>query len=93
MMADWEDRIPASTLRDIQDFAEKGVPPGSFVRAVLENDLKEACAMADDWNRRVIFEVVGFCYNRIPSASWGSPDKVREWIESFRTVPAGDATT
>ena len=82
-----------STIDSIMRHVEHGVDPGGFVTAVLENDLSQAFARADDDNRRDMFEIVTFVYNKIPSPSWGSPEKVKAWrkrIEDAR-VPEASA--
>jgi hypothetical protein len=58
----------------------EGIPPGSFLTAVLENNLSEACGRADTTNRRTLFEHVMFLYNDAPFDCWGSPVNVSEWI-------------
>lgn len=61
------------------------IPTGGFLRAILENNLKEACARADNINRHRLFEIVSYCYNDIPSGSWGSPEKVEAWLAQPKT--------
>lgn len=56
------------------------IPTGGFLRAVLENDLKEACGRADVTNRYRLFEIVNYCYNEIPGSGWGSPENVAAWL-------------
>lgn len=63
-----------------------GVPPGHFLRAVLENDLAEACGRADVTNQRALYDYVFLLYNDAPSACWGSPSKVTEWIRQGRAL-------
>jgi hypothetical protein len=73
--------IKEITLDGIKNYVEHGIPPGDFLRAFLENDLKEAFFRADDENQKAMFEIVKYCYNEIPHICWGSPEKVRNWIE------------
>ena len=63
----------------IERYVEFGVPTGSFLQAVLENDLMEAMGRADDDNRNDIFEICSYIYNETPSACHGSPEKVKQW--------------
>lgn len=58
--------------------------PGGFVRAVLENDLHMAVARADSDNIQVIPEIMTYVVNKLPSASWGSPERVQQWENSMR---------
>lgn len=55
-------------------------PTGSFLEAVLCNDLKGAVGKADDFNIRNIPAYVAFLYNHAPSDCWGSRDKYLKWI-------------
>ncbi len=74
------EKIPETTLESINLYVTDGVDPGGFVVSVLENDLKESFARADLDNRAAMFEIVNYCYNRIPSTCWGSPDRVDAWM-------------
>jgi len=56
-------------------------PVGDFLTAVLSNNLREAFARADEGNRKVMFQIVSYCHNQIPGVCWGTPEKVRAWIE------------
>jgi hypothetical protein len=55
-------------------------PTGSFLRAVIENDLAQACARASDDNRAALFDLVSYVVNLAPAASWGSPARYENWI-------------
>lgn len=51
-----------------------------FVQAVLSNNLKESFALADEINRRHLFEIVSWLYMHAPSVCWGSAEKVDSWV-------------
>lgn len=72
--------IPIATLQTIKDYVEYGIIPGSFVRAVLENNLSESFGRADIYNRAALFEIVQYVYSEIPHTIWGSKDKVDNWL-------------
>lgn len=55
--------------------------PGSFIRAVLENDLLMAGGVADPYNRAALCDTVQWCFNNLPRACWGSKEKVKAWLE------------
>src|SRR6185436_832263 len=76
--------VPSDHHEELLGYILHGVPPGSFIRAVLENDLKAACAHADDGNRPKIFSFVAFLYNYAPLQCWGSPEAVATHIVSKR---------
>jgi len=69
----------AKNLDGLKRYVEEHIPPGGFLRAVLENDLKEACARADDENLRVIPIYVAWLYKEAPNVCWGSKEKVHAW--------------
>ena len=69
------------TKEGIDAYVTDGVQPGGFLEAVLENNLREAFGSADLNNRDALFDIVSYCYNKIPRECWGSPEKVKAWIE------------
>ena len=77
------DIIPGHMFGAAKRYIMHGIPPGSFLTAVICNDLREAFARADDENVAAIHGWVKFFYNYAPSGCWGSPDAYREWIDSF----------
>lgn len=54
-------------------------PPGGFVRAVLENNLREAVRRADPFSRAALPSIVAYCEERLSPESWGSLEKVEAW--------------
>ena len=56
------------------------VPTGSFLEAVISNDLREACGRADDRNMWQLPIIVAYLYNEAPSAAWGSRDRYKDWL-------------
>lgn len=75
-----------STKYGIDQYVRVGQPVGDFLTAVLSNNLKEAFMYADEDNRVDLFEIVGYCYNEIPSSCWGSSGKVEAWLEKWDLV-------
>ena len=65
----------------IDRYVQQRTPVGGFLTAVLENNLTEAFARADDYNRETLFDIVSYCWNDIPAVCWGSPVKVRKWLQ------------
>lgn len=57
------------------------IPPGSFMLSVLSNQLVEAAQRADHINRNSLFKWANFMYNFLPSACYGSPEKVAAWLK------------
>jgi hypothetical protein len=73
--------IPGYMREGLRNYIENHQPPGHFLRAILENDLREACIRADDTNRHLLWNYVNFLYNEAPVACWGSPQIVKEWLQ------------
>lgn len=64
---------PVNVRKAFDNYVYLGVPLGSFLTAVLSNDLKEAIGRADDTNLVALPHIVAYLYNEIPAALWGSP--------------------
>ncbi len=72
--------LPEGLRGGMRLYIEDRTLPGSFLEAVLRNDLMGAFGCADDINRHRMFEIVGFLYNEIPSPAWGSREAVKSWL-------------
>lgn len=75
------ERLPEGLRAGMMNYIDNGVLPGSFLQAVLSNNLTESFARADDKNRVRMFEIVSFMYNEAPASCWGSKEKVRKWVD------------
>lgn len=75
------DSIPDHTRDALKDYIERGVPVGSFLHAVLSNDLAGAVFKADRANKPAIADIVNWVYHHAPEACWGSEAKVIRWIQ------------
>lgn len=58
----------------------EGVSTGSFLQALLENDLREAMFRADAQSLLCLRDIVVFVHNCMPSACWGSRIAVSDWL-------------
>jgi hypothetical protein len=58
------------------------ISPGSFLKAVLENDLKRSFETADFINRARMAEIVEFVYKIVPFDLCGSKEKVKNHLDS-----------
>lgn len=68
--------ISHELIAGLQRYRDDHIPTGSFLRAVLENDLKEACSRADHTNQPQLFNIVQYIYDELPSNIWGSKEAV-----------------
>ena len=76
--------IPDHTFEGIKNYVLDGIPPGGFLEAVFCNNLKESFGRADAKNREAIADIVRFLYNEIPHTCWGSPGRVKNWLQIKR---------
>lgn len=79
--------ISRATKAGIDRYVDHGCPTGSFLRAVLENDLFEAVAKADQYNRHLLADICEYIYNYTPATCHGSPEKVAAWLKFHREKP------
>ena len=80
------DALPPALARSMKDYVMNGAPPGggSFMEAVLSNNLKESFGRADDRNRAALFDTVSWCYRHLPAEAWGFLEKIQEWCERMQ---------
>ena len=78
-VANW-DAIPEHMHGAVFRYVMSGIDPGSFLRAVLENDFVRAVGSADHINSKFLKEWAAFLYNDVPHNCWGSADAVDSWI-------------
>lgn len=62
-------------------YLNHGIMPGGFLTAVLENNLVETFSRAEHINTVLVKDIVQFLYNRFPSSAWGSPERIKDWVE------------
>jgi Ferredoxin-like domain in Api92-like protein len=77
----WE-LIPPHMRFGLWRFFNEGVIPGNFLTAVIENDLRETFARADDKNRLIVDDYLKFLWNWGPATAFGSRERVRAWAKS-----------
>ncbi len=71
--------LPPHIRDSVRRYIEQGREPGSFLTAVLFNDLREAFSNADIINREYLFNIVCWFYNEAPGPCWGSEANVKAW--------------
>lgn len=71
--------LPPALRAGAQLWLEYGVPPGSFLYAVIKNDLTRAFGFADNTNRALLRDIMSWWNNNAPIASWG--DNTAEWAD------------
>lgn len=67
-------------LDSLDRYAQQRIPTGSFLEAVLSNNLMEAMGRADIINRHGLFDICRYVYNELPASCHGSEMTVRSWL-------------
>jgi len=75
---DWF-RIPAIMRPALERYIVTGTAPGTFLDAVLCNDLKRAVLSADTQNIMGLRALVVFLVKQAPPQCFGSPKAVANW--------------
>ena len=75
--------VPEHDINSLYLYVTHGIQPGSFLQAVLSNDLMDSFGRADSINREAIFETCSFIYNELPHNCHGSREIVQAWIDKF----------
>lgn len=64
-----------------------GVVPGSFLQAVLRNDLKDACFRAGDGRTALsLHAIVMVLANYAAAESWGSEENYDAWVATGKAL-------
>ena len=72
--------IPQRFIGSLKRYSEAKIPCGHFLTAILENDLLDTINRADEDAIKIIPELVKYVYNELPMECWGSPEKVKSWL-------------
>jgi hypothetical protein len=78
-----QETIPPYMHQGLVGYFEEGRPPGSFLHAVLANNLLEAHMQADATNKHHLGAYCYWLYNYAPSrasGAWGSYTEVSSWL-------------
>lgn len=74
--------LPQHCRDQAVDYVKRGYVPGSFLSAVLRNDLISAAEHADDINRGLLYQWACFVYNAVPMGARGSQEAIDNWVSS-----------
>lgn len=72
--------VPEHTQGALERYFVHALEPGSFLMAVLTNDLIGAVGRADMWNSRSLADIVKWLVNHAPYGSYGDAELVRDWL-------------
>lgn len=73
--------IPARIHAALDRYLSERIPPGRFLRAVLENDLAGAVLRADPESLEGLAPLVVHLHDVVPGNAWGSPAAVSAWLK------------
>lgn len=79
-------RIRPDVIDSLKRYVDQRIPPGSFLQAVLENDLMMAFGRADEDNSSNLFHICSYVYSQLPSRCHGSPETVKQWLSERKEV-------
>lgn len=86
------EHMRASIVRWIEHAEPRPDLMGSFLRALLSNDLMAAFNYADEENTLAMRGWALFLYNDAPSQCFGSPERVQAWYDAHHLAPDTCAT-
>lgn len=90
-MADYN-KLPEHMQSGARLYIEQGILTGSFLTAVLQNNLVNAIGQADSINRQELLAWANWLMWDIPAIAWGSVEKVQAYIEGIREKEQKGAT-
>lgn len=73
-------KVPIGLHAGLVNYIEHHRQPGSFLLAVLENNLVGALRRGDDVSRASLQDIVAFLFFDAPAYCWGSKDRVTAWL-------------
>lgn len=79
-------KIPPHMLEGLKRYTEHHLEPGSFLCAVISNDLVGAVNWADVDNIQILHVYVMWLIKNAPDESWGSREKLHRWLSRRNEV-------
>lgn len=79
MEAALHQNVPEHNHVALRRYLFNGIIPGSFLKAVLENNLFLAVRFADAVNKRHLASIVEWLYQYAPAECFGRPEYVAAW--------------
>lgn len=76
---DLADKVPEHLREGLARYVIFGIKPGSFLCAVIGNDLHGAIRYGDDDSLAGIKPIITFLYNSTPASCFGSALRRDEW--------------
>lgn len=74
--------VPVHIREGLRRYVEDGIRPGSGLLSILEDrPLSEIVSRVDADVEAHLGTIYRFLYNNVGAPAWGSPERVREWME------------
>lgn len=77
---EWAEKIPDYTLDALQRYYDHGITPGSFLSAVLCNDLMGAMSTADEYNKEALTDICTLIHWEFPTTCYGNEAQVLAYM-------------
>lgn len=71
--------VPEHLIEGLAHHIVHGSPTGSFLEAVLSNDLRRSFERGDSESLAGLGRIVTFLYNDAPRRCWGSLEAIERW--------------
>lgn len=78
--------VPEWIFHELKAYVLEGQPTGTFLQAVIANDLKDSIGRADDYGVAALQPLVRLLYNGCPGGCWGSRETYVRWLKIGRVV-------
>lgn len=72
--------VPEHARESLDNYFVRGYKPGSFMEAVICNDLFNAVCRADSTNRSHLHNIIMWMINNAPPAAYGNPIAYKNWL-------------
>lgn len=84
--------LPPHIREGVKLWLEHGITPGSFLRALIRNDLFQAVLRADDINRIELPHIVQWFISHAPVGSYGSDKVFSQWPMYLKALERQEAS-
>lgn len=81
-----ESGVPPNLHDGLLRYLRQGILPGSFLRAVLRNDLAGAARRADPFTGRCLPAIVAWLDLFAPANAWGDAEAPERWCGWIRSL-------
>lgn len=71
--------LPEHLRAGVKRYIEHRIIPGSFLVAVITNDLRKAVFAADSESLESLPDIVRWFHNEAPGRCWGSAESMAKW--------------